>query len=126
MKALSKILMASALLALLLVPFASMSDQLAAPLIKTVFPPQETINYAGQSLRFSTDVPLKVQLSVVEPGKVRLVFKAHPGQTGGDAPAATTVQIFWEDWNNEVYDGPAPMDEAWDGILLTESGFTEK
>ena len=125
MKALSRLLVASVMLAVLLVPLASMSDQLYAPMTKTVFPPQETINYGGQTLKFSTDVPLKISLEVVAPGKIRLKFKAHPG-TGGNAPAATTVNIFWEDWSNEIYNGSAPVTEPWDGILLTESGFTEK
>ncbi len=125
MKALSRILVASVMLAVLLVPLASMSDQLSAPMTTTVFPPQETINFAGQSLRFTTDVPLKVSLEIVAPGKIRLKFKAVP-TAGGNAPAATTVNIFWENWSNDIYDGSAPTTEPWDGILLTESGFTEK
>jgi hypothetical protein len=125
MKALSRILVVSAMLAVMLVPLATMSDQLAAPLIKTVNPPQEKVRYADQTLRFITDVPLKVKLSVQEPGKVHLQFVAHPNYPGGSGPA-WTVQIVWEDWHKEIYNGPPPTPEPEDVILLTESGFTEK
>jgi hypothetical protein len=124
MKALSRLLVASVMLAVLLVPLASMSDQLPAPLIKTVYPPQETIYYAGQTLKFTTPVPLKVSLIALEPGRVQLKFKAAPGG-GGSAPAST-LQIDWENWGREIFNGDPPKTEPWDGILLTESGFTEK
>jgi hypothetical protein len=127
MKALSRLVVVSVMLAVLLVPLATMSDQLPAPLIKTVFPPQETIYYADQTLKFTTTVPLKVDLIALGPGKVRLKFKAAEIRGGASAaPSAMTLQIYWENWDNEIYNGYPPTTEPWDGILNTESGFTEK
>lgn len=128
MKALSRVVLAMVLVALLMVPSASMSDRLPAP-YQTVVPPGQTqIDYAGQILKFTTDVPLKVSFLPLEPGKIKLTFKALPQRDGGgNVPASgwDNVEIFWENWNNEIYDGPPPED-PWQGILLTESGFTEK
>jgi hypothetical protein len=99
-----------------------------APLEKTIFPGQSTILYAGQTLKFTTDVPLKLSLVPMGPDKILMKFKAHPGYTGDGsaAPLSTNVFVFWDNWNNEIYNGPPPMGEAWEGLLNTESGFTEK
>lgn len=125
MKALSKLLVVSLSLALVLVPLATLSGDLAEPLKKVVNPPQETINYAGQTLKFTTTVPLKVTLMDMGTGKVLLKFRAEGGLPAGDAPASNDVIVDWEDWGNELYNGAAPED-TWSIYLLTESGFTEK
>jgi len=125
MKALSKLLAVSLTLALVLVPLATMSGQLAEPLKKMVNPPQETIIYAGQTLKFVTDVPLKLTLMDMGTGKVLLKVWSEGPPPGGDAPASTNVIIDWEDWGKEIYNGGAP-DDPWSVYLLTESGFTEK
>lgn len=122
MKALSKLVLVCVVVAILLVPFASMSDQLPAPIQRTVLPTQATIEYAGQTLKFTTDVALKVSLTPLGGDRIELKIAAHPSYGGGNAPASASVQIFWENWNNVVYNGPPP----WGVILLTESGFTEK
>lgn len=125
MNALSKLLMVSSVLALLLVPLSTMSGELATPLKITVYPPQQTVNYAGQSLKFTTDVPLKVGLMDMGTGKILLRFQSEAGAAGGNAPASTNVIVHWADWGNDIYDGIAP-DDPWSVYLLTESGFTEK
>ena len=125
MKALSKLLVVSLTLALVLVPLATMSGQLAEPLKKVVNPPQETILYAGQTLKFTTDVPLKVTLMDMGTGKILLKFRSEDVLPGGDAPVSNNVIVNWEDWSNEIYNGTAP-DDPWSVYLLTESGFTEK
>ena len=122
MKALSKLMFVSVVVTALLVPLATMSDQLPAPLQKTVLPGQATIEYAGQTLRFTTDVPLKVNLTPLGADRIEIKIVAHPSYGGGNAPANTTVQIFWANWNDEIYDGPPPLG----AIILTESGLTEK
>ena len=122
MKALSKLMLVSVVVTALLVPLAAVSDQLPVPLQKTVLPPQTTIEYAGQTLRFTTDIPLKLTLTPLGTDRIEIKIVPHPSYGGGNSPAGTTVQIFWENWNDEIYDGPAP----WGVILLTESGFTEK
>jgi len=125
MKALSKLFMVSLTLALVLVPLATMSGQLAEPLKKTVIPPQETILYAGQTLKFTMDVPLKVTLMDMGTGKILLKIRSDITLPAGDAPASNNVIIHWADWGNEIYNGTAP-DDPWSVYLLTESGFTEK
>jgi len=127
MKALSRVVLVSVMLAVLLVPIATMSsDQLPAPFLKAIPAGETTIQYAGQSLKFTTDVPLKVSMNFEQPGKIRLKVKAYPPTGGGDAPAYNSLQIMWENWNNEIYFGPPPVEEPLDELLLTESGFTEK
>jgi hypothetical protein len=125
MKALSKLFVVATLLAVVLVPIDTMSDELAVPLSKKVLPPGETIQYAGQSLKFDTTVPLRVRLLDMGPGRVRLTFWAIGGGTPGDAPASLELIVKWLNWNNEIYSGSAPL-TAWQVDLLTESGFTEK
>jgi hypothetical protein len=125
MKALSKLLVVSLTLALVLVPLATMSGQLAEPLKKVVNPPQETVLYAGQTLKFVTDVPLKVTLMDMGTGKILLKFRSEVVPAGGDAPASNNVIVDWVDWSSEIYNGSAP-DDPWSVYLLTESGFTEK
>ena len=125
MKTLSRLFLTGLMLSALLVPFAAISGELAAPLETGVAPGQTTLYYAGQALRFTTDVALKISLSAPEPGKIKLVVKARGVPGGGSAPVST-IQIYWENWDNEIYAGPPPVGEEWSGILLTESGFTEK
>jgi hypothetical protein len=125
MKALSRLFLTGLILAALLAPFAAISGELAVPLETAVPPGQTTLYYAGQTLKFTTDVALKVSLSAPEPGKVKLVVKAR-GVPAGASSSNTKLLIYWENWDNEIYDGPSPVGDAWSGILLTESGFTEK
>ena len=125
MKALSKVLILCSVLALLAVPLATMSGDLAEPLKVVVNPPQQTIQYAGQTLKFTTDVPLKVGLMDMGTGKILLKFQSEAGAMGGNSPATTSVIVHWEDWSNDIYNGAAP-DDPWSIYLLTESGFTEK
>jgi hypothetical protein len=125
MKALSRLLVVSSVLALLVVPLATMSGQLAEPLKTTVNPPQATIHYAGQSIKFTTDVPLKVGLMDMGTGKIRLKFQSLASTEGGFTPLSASVIVDWEDWGKEIYNGTAPED-PWSVYLLTESGFTEK
>ncbi|MGD8412714.1 MAG: hypothetical protein PVF33_00690 [Candidatus Latescibacterota bacterium] len=125
MKSLSKLLAVSVALAVVLAPLASLSGDLAEPLKKVVNPPQETIYYAGQTLKFTTDVPLKVTLMDMGTGKVLLKIRSEGVAPAGDAPASNNVIVHWEDWNSEIYNGAAP-DDPWSVYLLTESGFTEK
>lgn len=125
MKALSRLLLIGVILAALIVPFTAISGELAAPIETSVPPGVTTLHYAGQDLKFTTDVALKIELSAPEPGKIQLIVKAR-GVPPGASSANTEVQIYWENWDNEIYAGPPPVGEPWSGILLTESGFTEK
>ena len=112
-------------MALMLFPLAAVSDQLPAPLERSLFPGTSVIYYANQTLTFTTDVPLQVIPLPLDETRIQLKFKTRGGAQGGSAPAATAVEIFWEDWESEIYSGSAPL-TWWQGILCTESGFTEK
>ena len=125
MKALSKLLIVSSVLALVLVPLATKSGDLAEPLKVVVNPPQQTIYYAGQTLKFTTDVPLKIALMDMGSARILLKMQSEAGAAGGMSPASTDVIVHWQNWDSDIYDGAAP-DDPWSIYLLTESGFTEK
>lgn len=124
MKILPKAFLASVFVVLLLLPLVAESDQLPVPLEKTLLPGVTTLNYWGQTLRFTTDVPIRVSLLAIGEGRIRLQFSRY-GSLEGGASGTSDVLIQWENWDNEIYSGPAP-DDPWSGILNTESGFTEK
>ena len=113
-------------LALLAIPFAAVPQQLPAPVEESVAPGVSTIYYAGQTLRFTTDVPLKVFLSAVAPDRIFLKFRAPASYVPGGSSTSAVVEVYWENWSNEIYEGPPPTTPPWEGILLTEGGFTEK
>jgi hypothetical protein len=115
------------LVVLVFLPLAAVSDQLPAPLEKNLLPGVTVIQYADQTLRFTTSVPLQVSFLALDEDRIQLRFRARGGQYGGDgsAPSSSDLQIFWEDWDNDIYCGVVPPD-WWTEVLLTESGFTEK
>lgn len=127
MRTVTKIFVAMILLVALSVP--AFADQLPAPLEKDLLPGITTISYAGQSFVFETAVPLHV--SFVSKGftLIELKFKVYStaASRGGALPASPNDQIaiHWNEWNVDVYTGPPPLG-VWEGILNTESGFTEK
>ena len=127
MKIFSKVLLASVLVVLMLLPLTAASDQLPVPLEKKIMPGVAVIDYMGQSLRFTTDVTLLVKLLPLDATHISLQFRTSGSQPpgGGSAPSAPNIDIFWEDWSNDIYTGSAPTG-WWTGILATESGFTEK
>jgi hypothetical protein len=125
MRSFSRLVAVASLLALLAVPFGVFADQIAAPVEKKVQVGTSVVHYAGQSLRFTTPVALIVKLSPVSATEFRLVVSEY----GANGPSAgyLVVEIYWEDFGSDVYTGPPPPEsEPWDGVLNTESGFTEK
>lgn len=128
MKSLPRLLVAAVALAIVLMPLALLADQLPAPLEKKINPGVTTIEYAGQTLRFTTPVSLIINLDPISTTQIRLSVRTY-GTTSGPqgAAAATDVNIYWEDFDNDVYNGPPPPTSSpWEGILYTESGYTEK
>lgn len=125
MKTLPKVILAGIFVTLMLFPLAAVSDQLPAPLERNLFPGVSVIEYAGQTFTFTTDVPLQVIFLPLDQTRIQLKFKSRAVTTSGLAPASTDVQIYWDNWDNEIYAGTAPAN-WWIGVLLTESGFTEK
>lgn len=122
-------ILALALVALVvLAPVAPSADQLPLPLEKKVVAGTTTIEYAGQHIRFTTPVPLLVRLEPVTSTRIRLRFHAYPGTpTSAYASPATTLQVYWEDFGNEIYAGSVPPEtDPWDGLMLTEGGFIDR
>jgi hypothetical protein len=127
MKVVGRLLVVGFVLAAVLVPLMVVADQLPRPLEKKLTPGVTTVSYAGQDLRFTTPVPLIVKFDALSTTQIRLTVRAYGSVSGGGAEGAAgaDVNIFWENWSNDVYTGPPPT-EAWDAVLDTESGFTEK
>jgi hypothetical protein len=125
MKVLPKILLSSLLILLMLIPLTAVSEQLPLPLDKNLRPGVTVIDYMGQSLRFTTDVPLQVRLMPLDETRIKLQFRTPSGHDGSASGATLNLVIFWDNWGSDIYSGSPPAD--WETeILLTESGFTEK
>ena len=115
------------IIAFLTVPSLAVSDQLAVPLERGIQPGVTTVQYANQTLVFTTAVPLKIKLSVASDGHVELTFKkAATRDVGQGMAGASTGQtiIFWEQASQDIFEGFAP--DSWTDIPLGEGGWTEK
>lgn len=114
-------------IAFLTVPSLVASEQLIAPLERGIQPGVTTVQYANQTLVFTTAVPLKIKLMVASAGHVELSFKKaasrDQGQGMAGASAGQTV-IFWEQAAQDIFEGFAP--DNWTDIPLGEGGWTEK
>jgi hypothetical protein len=120
---------AKALIALLVVcslvlPSALLSQQLAVPVNKSILPGVTNIEYAGQTLVFTSSVALRVKLQMVSLKEIELTVLSRPGEAQGAPAQGGGLQIWWENWDEELYDGEPP--DSWTGILNTEGGWTEK
>jgi len=128
MKSRVRAISALLIIAFLTVPSLAVGQQLAAPVEKSIFPGVTTVQYANQTLVFTTTEPLKIKLQVMPAGHVQLSFKKAPSRTTqgqqGMATAAGQTVIFWEQAAESVYNGTAG--EGWFDIPLTEGGWTEK
>ena len=128
MKLSVKAISALMLVAFLATPFVAAADQIAAPLERSVLPGVTTIEYAGQTLVFTTAATLKIELRVVSPGNILLRFKAQATRQPSDGSSALLAGgqtvIYWEQAGAEVFNG-SPSD-AWTDVPLTEGGWTEK
>jgi hypothetical protein len=115
------------IIAFLTVPSLAASEELAVPIERGIYPGVTTIQYADQTLVFTTAVPLKIKLRVASAGHVELSFKKADSRDQGRGMAgAATGQtiIFWEQAAEDVYSGFAP--DSWYDIPLGEGGWTEK
>jgi len=126
MKSLPRLLVAGIALAILVMPLAILADQLPLPLEKKVPAGVTSVTYMNQTLRFTTAVPLVIKFEALSDNQIRLTVRTYNASSGGaQGSSSSSMNIHWEDWNNDVYEGPPPT-EPWEGILYTESGFTEK
>lgn len=126
MKTFSTILAASLLLTVVLLPIGAHGDQLPAPMVKKIPAGTTVVQYYGQALRFTTQDPLRLQFDPLSPETFRLTVRVMGGGSGPGA-GYNVLDIFWTDFGTTVYNGPPPpSNEPWQGVLNTESGFTEK
>ncbi|MBI4720485.1 MAG: hypothetical protein HY770_04565 [Chitinivibrionia bacterium] len=127
MRKVSRILFAAVLLVAFCVPV--LGDELPAPLERDIYPGVTNISYAGQSFRFETTVTIHVSLIPRGANLIELRFKVHQGTTTRTPVMAASpnmqIEIDWVNWNNTIFSGTPPPD-GWEGLLHTESGFTEK
>ncbi|GEM_PF-1628736 len=108
---------------------SALADQLPTMMEKDIYPGTTYVDYAGQTFRFVTSVTLHIKMVPKGASVIQFSFKARhsaggqggPGQVSGDSQ----VNIFWQNWNSGIYEGPPPAEE-WMGMLNTESGYTEK
>ncbi len=78
-----------------------------------------TIEYAGQHFRVNSTVPIKVRFEVVSSNQVKLTFVSETGIAG-------RVSIYWVEFQTNIYSGPIPTIEPWEGTLNTEGGFVDR
>ena len=115
------------IIAFLTVPSLVVSQELAVPIERGIYPGVTTIQYANQTLVFTTAVPLKIKLRVASAGHVELSFKraASRDQGRGMAGAATgQTVIYWEQVAEDIFSGFAQ--DSWIDLPLGEGGWTEK
>jgi hypothetical protein len=122
------ILLVGMLLAAFSIPL--FADELPLPLEKDILPGVTYVTYAGQNFRFETTVVIHVSLIPRDFNLIELRFKSARSTSNPSIPAMgvspnAQISINWENWNSVVYSGSPPPNE-WQGLLHTESGFTEK
>jgi hypothetical protein len=86
------------------------------------------ILYSGQTLRFTTAVPLFVRLEPISAVEIRFTIRVLPGAPipqGPEGNAQTTIHIFWVNFGADVYDGGPPSGVI-EGVLNTEGGFVDR
>jgi hypothetical protein len=110
----------------LMIVVAVAADQLLVPKTVTVYPGVTRVLYAGQTFRFTTTERLSVRFEPV--GMSEIQIRVKPTVTSRQKmslTSGTTLQIYWEEGDETLYDG-TPPDGEWSGLVLTEGGLTEK
>ncbi|HEX5131404.1 MAG TPA: hypothetical protein VFX92_02835 [Candidatus Krumholzibacteria bacterium] len=128
MKLLRTLFMALALLALL-APTLSFGDQLPLPLEKKLTAGTSTLNYWGQTFRFTSPVALLVRCEPETTTRFKMSVVIYPGTPQTNAPSSNTLQdlmIYWENFNTDVYTGGVPVIDPWTGSFTTEGGFVDR
>jgi hypothetical protein len=115
-------------LALVLGAASSFGQGLPLPLEKKIPAGQTTIDYAGQTLRFTTSVTLYVKLEPISLTQIRYTVRVYPGvplPSGPVGSAENNLEIYWVNVGTDVYEGGAPSGTI-EGILNTEGGFVDR
>jgi len=117
-------LLAIALL-LVVAPIPSQGDRIPVPVTEAVFPPSARLMYAGESFVFNTTVKLSVTFEFRLPNEIHLKVRVGVPLQTLSSTVVQNVQIYWEEGNEDLYNGIPPEGE-WTGVILTEGGMTEK
>jgi hypothetical protein len=107
---------------------AAGGEDLPLPIEKRLSVGESTIAYGGQTLRFTTSVPLIVQLDAPSATIIHFRVKVQPGTPLPSGPAGSadnTVKIYWVNFSTDVYEGGAPSGTI-EGDLNTEGGFVDR
>lgn len=112
-------------MALLVFPAAPASGQLARNVDKAIYPGTTTIQYAGQTLVFSTSAYLKVSLKMLTLTQIEMTVRTLDYNMPQELYGTSSLTIEWVNFNETVYSDNPPA-VPWTGVLDTEAGWTEK
>jgi hypothetical protein len=107
---------------------SAFGDSLPMPVEKKIPAGETTIQYAGQSLRFTTSVTLFVRLEPLSETRIQFRVKLYPGQPMPSGPAGSSennIEIHWLNYGTDIYEGGAPSGVI-EGVLNTEGGFVDR
>lgn len=114
-------------MALLVLPAAPVSGQLARNVEKAVFPGSTTVQYAGQTFVFNTSVHLRVNLRMLSQTRIEMTVRTMSYEIPQEVYGTPALTIEWMNFNETVYDDDPPsISTPWTGVLDTEAGWTEK
>jgi hypothetical protein len=115
-------------LILLFAAASANGDSLPLPLEKKLLAGESTVQYAGQTLRFTSSVPLLVRLEPLSLTQIQYRVRVHPGfpiPSGPVGSAENNLVIFWVNIGTDIYEGGAPSGVI-EGVLNTEGGFVDR
>jgi hypothetical protein len=115
-------------LALLVCAVSASGDEILLPLEAKIRAGETTIDYAGQSFRFTTSVPLYARFEWMSASHIQYKVRVQAGYAIPSAPAGTienTVEIYWSNADKDIYSGGVPTGTL-EGILNTEGGFVDR
>ena len=107
---------------------SAFGDSLPVPLEKKIPIGETLVVYAGQTLRFTTTVPLYLKLEPISATQIQFRVRVYPGLPIPSGPVGTaenSLEIYWVNVGTDVYDGGAPSGII-EGVLNTEGGFVDR
>ena len=107
---------------------SAFGDSLPVPLEKKIPIGETLVVYAGQTLRFTTTVPLFLKLEPISATQIQFRVRVFPGlpiPSGPVGSAENSLEIYWVNVGTDVYDGGAPSGII-EGVLNTEGGFVDR
>lgn len=115
-------------LVLLVCAVSASGDELLLPLETKVRAGETIVDYAGQSFRFTTSVPLFIRFDCISPSQIQYKVRVQAGYPIPTAPAGTvenSVEFYWVTSDTDIYSGGVPTGTL-EGILNTEGGFVDR